>query len=157
MSSPITAINSSNLTITPENKCSFCTKSICCTYITQQIDTPKTKRDYSNLLWQVSHENVSIFKDEGAWNLLIDGKCTHLQPGRGCGIYDSRPQACRDYSNDYCEFDTPAEEGFELYFPTYDSLLKYCNKKFKNWDGKKKAKKPDKKSKKGKVKKAKEG
>jgi len=147
MNSTFTSRDTSNLTITPENKCSFCKKSICCTYITQQIDTPKTKRDYSNLLWQVSHEHVAIFKDGGEWNLLIEGNCAHLLPGGGCGIYDSRPQACRDYSNDYCEFDTPAEEGFKLYFPTYDSLLKHCYKKFKNWDGKQKTHKPDKKGK----------
>ena len=155
MNSTIIPINSSNLTITPENKCSFCTGSICCTYITQEIDTPKTKRDYSNLLWQVSHDHVSIFKDEGVWSLLIDGNCTHLLPGGGCGIYDSRPHACREHTNDYCEFDTPSEEGFELYFPTYDALLKHCKKKFKNWGGKKKAESPDKKSKKKKGKKVK--
>ena len=27
----------------------------------------------------------------------------------------------------------PAEDGFDLYFPDYDSLLRYCKKKFKRW------------------------
>ena len=36
---------------TPETKCSFCHNSKCCTYITQQIDTPRTKRDFDVLLW----------------------------------------------------------------------------------------------------------
>jgi len=131
--------------LTPENKCSFCKGSMCCTYITQEIDTPRKKRDYNHLLWQVSHEHVSIFKDEGGWHLLIEGKCTHLQPNGRCGIYESRPQTCRAHSNDYCEFDAPLTDGFELYFPTYDSLLTYCKKEFKNWDGKKSSNKKKKK------------
>jgi Fe-S-cluster containining protein len=134
--------------ITPENKCSFCKGSMCCTYITQEVDTPHTKKDYSHLLWQVSHEHVKIYKDKDSWNLLVEGRCAHLQPGGRCGIYESRPYTCRKHSNDYCEFDAPLADGFELYFPNYDSLLEYCKKKFKNWDGKKKAKKSDKKKKK---------
>ena len=125
------------ITITPENKCSFCKGSICCTYITQQIETPHSKIDYSNLLWQVSHEHVSVYKDDNSWFLLIEGKCAHLQPNGQCGIYESRPLACREHSNDYCEFDNPSPEGFRYYFSTYESLLEHCRKKFKNWDGKK--------------------
>ena len=133
--------------ITPENKCSFCTGSLCCTYITQEIEKPRTKLDFSNLLWQVSHENVALYKDDDGWSLLINGKCSHLQPNGQCGIYDTRPQACRDYSNDHCEFDSPSVESSKHYYPDYDSLLAYCRKKFKNWDGKD-AKKDKKKKKK---------
>jgi hypothetical protein len=133
--------------LTPENKCSFCNGSLCCTYITQQIDTPRSKSDYTHMLWQVSHEHIKIYKDEDGWTLLVEGKCMHLQPGGMCGIYETRPHICREHSNDYCEFDAPSEDGFDLYFPTYESLLKHCKKKFKNWDGKKKAKKAVKKSK----------
>ena len=65
--------------ITPENKCSFCTGSICCTYVTHHIDTPRSKDDFKHLLWQVSHDHVKLYKDEDGWTLLIDGKCQHLQ------------------------------------------------------------------------------
>jgi Fe-S-cluster containining protein len=119
--------------ITPENKCSFCTNSKCCTYITQEIDTPKSKYDFEHLLWQVSHENIAVYKDEDGWYLLVDSRCTHLQPDGGCGIYENRPEICREHDNDYCEFDAPAEDGFELYFPDYPTLLKYCKKRFKKW------------------------
>ena len=40
----------------------------------------------------------------------------------------------REYSNDYCEFDEPAEKGFDLFFDGYDALLKYVRKRFKTWD-----------------------
>ncbi|RMG54863.1 MAG: YkgJ family cysteine cluster protein [Gammaproteobacteria bacterium] len=121
--------------ITPENKCSFCKESKCCTYVTQQIDTPRSKDDFQTLLWQVSHEGVSAYKDEDGWFLLFDSRCSHLQPDGRCGIYEQRPWVCREHDNDYCEYDAPAEEGFDLYFPDYDSLLAYCRKRFKRWEG----------------------
>lgn len=123
----------SHIKLTAENKCSFCTNSKCCTYVTQTIDAPRSKEDFEYLLWQVSHQNVSVYKDEDGWCLLFDTKCQHLQPNGACGIYDVRPQICRDHSNDYCEFDAPAEDSFNLFFPNYDSLLKYCKKRYKRW------------------------
>lgn len=129
----VSDLKSSGIEITPENKCGYCTNSKCCTYVTQEIDKPKTKYDFEHLLWQVSHENVKAYKDEDGWFLLFEARCTHLQPDGACGIYESRPEVCREYSNDYCEFDTPAEDGFDLYFEDYASLLKYCKKRFKKW------------------------
>ena len=119
--------------ITPENKCSFCTRSICCTYVTHAIDTPRSKDDFEQLLWQVSHNHIKIYKDEDGWTLLVEGHCQHLQIDGGCGIYLTRPQICRDHTNDYCEYDAPSEDGFDLYFQNYDDLLKYCKKRFKTW------------------------
>ena len=115
-------------------KCSLCHKSICCTYVTEIIASPRSKEDFDNLLWQVSHEHVSIYKEGRDWYMLVEGRCSHLQADGGCGIYETRPQVCRDHSNDFCEFDQPAEEGFELFFRDYDSLLEYCRKRFKRWD-----------------------
>ena len=122
--------------VTSENKCSFCTGSICCTYVTQHLDTPRSKEDFRQLLWQVSHGNVKIYKDDDGWTLLIDGKCQLLKINGDCGIYEDRPEICREHTNDYCEFDSPSEEGFELYFENYFDLLKYCKKRFKSWDKK---------------------
>ena len=68
--------------------------------------------------------------------LLINNACRHLQPGGQCGIYENRPQICREHSNDDCEFEGPSgAEDFELFFPDYEALLAYCRKRFKNWDG----------------------
>lgn len=119
--------------ITPENKCGLCTSTICCTYVTQQIDTPRSKKEFEYLLWQVSHKHVEIYQDDDGWYLLIQGACSHIQDDGACGIYEHRPQICRDHTNDYCEFDSPSEEGFDLYFRNYDELLKYCKKRFKHW------------------------
>ncbi|MBT5232170.1 MAG: YkgJ family cysteine cluster protein [Methylococcales bacterium] len=123
----------SDVKITTENKCSFCKPAICCSYITQEIETPRSKIDFENLLWQVSHDHISIYQEEDGWYLLISGQCQHLLKDGGCGIYETRPNACRDYSNEFCEFDEPAEESFNLLFENYDSLLTYCQNRFKSW------------------------
>ncbi|MEJ2508755.1 MAG: hypothetical protein P8009_04615 [Gammaproteobacteria bacterium] len=52
--------------ITSENKCSFCPGTICCTYITQAIDTPRSREDFDHLLWQLAHRNMQAYKDEDA-------------------------------------------------------------------------------------------
>ena len=121
------------ITITAENKCGFCTNSKCCTYITQEIETPRRKYDFEHLLWQVSHETVKVYKDQDGWYLLVETRCSHLRCDGRCGIYQQRPQVCRDHSNDYCEFDAPAEDGFDYYFEDYYSLLAFCKKRFKKW------------------------
>lgn len=117
----------------PESKCNRCTNSKCCTYITQAIDAPRSKLDFDHLLWQISHAGVQVYKEKAGWYLLIQTGCNHLLPGGGCAIYKTRPQVCREYSNDFCEFDAPAEEGFELLFGDYAALLAYCKKRFKRW------------------------
>jgi uncharacterized protein len=119
---------------TTETKCSFCTGTKCCQYITQQIDTPRKKSEFQVMLWQVSHKFVEFYKDSDGWFLMVITPCEHLDEQGGCGIYDSRPEICRDHSNDYCEYDSPAEEGFEYYFRNYEELLAYCRKRFKKWD-----------------------
>ncbi len=120
--------------ITPENKCRLCAGSKCCTYITQPLDTPRSKADFQLLLWQLSHAGIEIYKDDGQWHLLVNTPCTHLQSDGRCAIYEQRPSICREYDNEWCEYDAPAEEGFELHFRSYQELLKYCQKRFKHWD-----------------------
>lgn len=114
-------------------KCDLCTNSTCCTYVTQQIDTPKSKYDFEILLWQVSHKGVGAYKDEDGWFVMYDAPCTHIEMDGRCGIYEDRPTICRTHKNEFCEYDAPAEDGFELYFPDYSSLLAYCEKRFKRW------------------------
>ncbi len=118
-------------TMTPETKCSYCVGSKCCSYITQKVDAPRSHDDFDHLLWQVSHRGVSVYKDSDGWYLLFETRCEHLLADNRCGIYDTRPQVCRDYSNDYCEFDEPAERHFKLLFTDYESLLRYREQRFR--------------------------
>lgn len=116
-----------------DQKCSRCTQSICCNSINQKIPTPRSKEDFDHLLWQISHENINIFKDADGWFLHIATPCSHLQPGGVCGIYDSRPWVCREYDNDFCELDESIPEGSERFFTSYEQLEDYCRKRFKKW------------------------
>ena len=97
--------------MTPENKCSFCSGTKCCIYVTQEMETPRSMSDFDHMLWQLAHQDM-----------------------QGCNIYETRPQICRDYSNDFCEYDEPADIHFEYYFKTYQELDDYCRKRFKRWD-----------------------
>jgi Fe-S-cluster containining protein len=76
---------------------------------------------------------VQAFKDEEGWYLRIMSRCTHLKPNGYCGIYDKRPQICRDHSNDWCEYDIDVRDEYELFFDSYESLDAYCRKRFKKW------------------------
>ena len=116
------------------NKCDRCIESKCCQYVTQCIDKPTTIQDFDLLMWQVSHRNVHLFKDEDGWFLLFVSTCEHLQDNGHCGIYETRPLICRDHDNSYCEFDVSIKEGSEYYFETDKELDKYCRKRFKGWD-----------------------
>lgn len=122
-----------DIPIETTSKCDLCTNSKCCTYVTQQIDTPRSKYDFEVLLWQVSHKKVKVYKDSDGWFVLFEADCTHLELDGRCGIYHDRPAICRTHENDYCEYDAPAEDGFDLYFPNYQTLLSYCEKRFKKW------------------------
>jgi len=130
--SPVKSIKS--VVSTAVDKCSRCPGDKCCNYITQSIDTPRSIADFDHLIWQLAHKNVQAYKDEDGWFLLLMSLCQFLQDDGRCGIYATRPQLCRDYSNDYCEFDEPAEKSFEFYFRSYKELDAYCRKRFKRWD-----------------------
>lgn len=125
---------SQKIEITSENKCSFCVGTKCCVYITQEMETPRSIADFDHMMWQLAHQDIEIYKDEDGWFLIAMNKCQFLQKNGGCGIYETRPQICRDYSNDFCEFDEPADIHFEYYFKTYQELDDYCRKRFKKWD-----------------------
>lgn len=120
--------------ISSENKCQHCVGAKCCTYITQQFETPRSKEDFDYLLWQVSHEGVQAFKDPEGWFLRIMSHCSHLLPTGACDIYEIRPQICRDHSNDWCEYDINVRDEYDLFFDDHESLDNYCRKRFKKWD-----------------------
>ena len=66
--------------------------------------------------------------------VVINNPCSHLLKDGRCGIYDDRPTICREYTNDFCEFDQPSEKGFDLYFEGYAASLKYVKGRFKTWN-----------------------
>jgi Fe-S-cluster containining protein len=46
-----------------------------------------------------------------------------LLPNNRCGIYETRPQICRDYTTDNCEYDD--DWVYERYFETAEQVEEY--------------------------------
>ena len=94
-----------------------CTKQCgarCCKYYSLQIETPKNDGDWDDVRWYLMHEHTNVYKYGGAWYLLVNARCRHLQPNNLCGIYDRRPKTCADYDPSDCEFtgEVPYQEYF---------------------------------------------
>ena len=121
--------------------CHLCNAS-CCRYFALQIDKPRSKQDFDHIRWYLMHEGIAVWVDEGDWYLEVRTVCRHLQPDHTCGIYETRPQICRDYGlpgEDVCEFFTQDLE--------YDLMFE-SDAQFDTWLEKRKAKKKKKKKKK---------
>lgn len=88
--------------------CHLCTAS-CCRYFALQLDKPRTKQDHDHIRWYLMHEGIVVWVQDGDWYLEVRTACRHLLPDNRCGIYDDRPQICRDYGlpgADPCEYFT---------------------------------------------------
>lgn len=57
-----------------------------------------------------------VLLDDGTILPFIDNRCPHLDAAGRCGIYDTRPQGCRD-------FDCSREPGFRRTNPHVAALL----------------------------------
>lgn len=106
-----------------EIPCDHCTAK-CCRYFALPIDTPKTWEDFDHLRWYSLHVRISFFVEDGTWYLMVHADCKHIQSDQMCGIYEDRPQICRTYSADDCEFDDDAT--YEKFFETPEQVWEYA-------------------------------
>ena len=107
-----------------ETLCDHCTAK-CCRYFAFPIDEPKIREDFDHLRWYMLHGRVAVFVEDETWYLLVYADCKHLLPDHRCGIYETRPQICRDYSTDNCEFE---DDGlYDLYFETPEQIREYAD------------------------------
>jgi len=90
-----------------EALCDYCVGK-CCRYFALPFDAPTTHADFEYIRWY----------------LLVHTKCKHLLDDNRCGIYDRRPQICREYSTDDCEFDD--DFAYERYFETPEQIHEYA-------------------------------
>ncbi len=106
-----------------ENLCAYCTAR-CCRYFALPIDTPESRRDLDFIRWYLLHDRASIFVEDDTWYLLVHTVCKHLRPDHRCGIYDTRPQICREYTTRNCEY----EDGwtYDHYFETPEQVEEYA-------------------------------
>ncbi|MEL7497503.1 MAG: YkgJ family cysteine cluster protein [Planctomycetota bacterium] len=107
--------------------CNYCTAK-CCRYFSLSIDRPKTAKDFDYLRWYLLHEHATIFTEDDDWYLLVHTTCKHLQDDHRCGIYDTRPQICRDYTTKQCEYED--SYTFDRYFETPEQIEEYAAARF---------------------------
>lgn len=103
--------------------CDHCTAK-CCRYFALPIDNPEDSKDFDFIRWYLLHERASVFVDEGTWYLLVHTTCRHLRDDNLCGIYETRPQICRDYTTDACEYDD--DWVYDQYFETPEQVAEYA-------------------------------
>lgn len=103
--------------------CQYCTAK-CCRYFALPIDTPETREDFDHIRWFMLHGSVTVFVEDEAWYLCVHADCKHILPDNRCGIYEDRPNICRTYTTDSCEYDDDAV--YDKYFETPEQLWEYA-------------------------------
>ena len=106
-----------------ENLCDFCTAK-CCRYFALPIEVPTEWRDFEYIRWYLLHGYASVFTEDGDWYLMVHTACKHIQPDNRCGIYETRPQICRDYKTDNCEYED--DWTYEQYFESPEQVYEYA-------------------------------
>ena len=109
------------------NLCEYCTAK-CCHYFALPIDVPSERQDFDFIRWYLLHDRATAFVEDGDWYLLVHTVCKHLQPDHRCGIYETRPQICRDYTTDNCEYED--DWTYDQYFETPEQLQEYVEARF---------------------------
>ncbi|OGJ89272.1 MAG: hypothetical protein A2268_10320 [Candidatus Raymondbacteria bacterium RifOxyA12_full_50_37] len=62
-----------------------------------------TSEDWDRIRWLILHKNTQVYEDhEGDWFIDFFTDCVHLRSDQRCGIYDNRPDICKEYANDEC-------------------------------------------------------
>jgi Fe-S-cluster containining protein len=104
------------------NLCEHCTAK-CCHYFALSIETPRNAKDFDYIRWYLLHDRATVFVEDEDWYLLVHTTCKHLQNDHRCGIYETRPQICRDYTTDSCEYED--DWTYDQYFETPEQVAEY--------------------------------
>ncbi len=104
--------------------CDHCTAK-CCRYFALAIDEPTERNDFEIIRWYMLHGDVAVFTEDDTWYLLVYNVCRHLQDDNRCGIYHTRPQICRDYTTDNCEYED--SWVYDRYLETPEQVVEYMD------------------------------
>ena len=110
-------------TVPPETVlCEFCTAK-CCRYFALPLETPTTREEFEFIRWFLLHDHATVFTEDGDWYVCVHTVCKHLQDDHRCGIYETRPQICRDYTTKECEYED--DWVYDQYFETAEQVVEY--------------------------------
>ena len=104
--------------------CSYCTAK-CCRYFALPLETPTTREEFEFIRWFLLHDNATVFTEEGDWYVCVHTVCKHLQPDQRCGIYETRPLICREYTTKDCEYED--DWVYDQYFETAEQVVEYMD------------------------------
>ena len=102
--------------------CEYCTAK-CCRYFALPIETPETFEDFEFIRWFLLHDRATVFQEDDDWYLLVHTMCEHLQADNRCGIYETRPQICRDYTTKNCEYED--DWTYDFYLETAEQVAEF--------------------------------
>jgi Fe-S-cluster containining protein len=105
------------------DKCS----ALCCRYFVLEIDKPRTRGQFDDVRWYLVHENTFVFIENRKWYLGVYARCKHLQEDNRCGIYETRPNICRKYSTESCDYHG-GDYGWEKLFSSAEQLGEYAER-----------------------------
>ena len=103
--------------------CSYC-RAKCCGYFALPIDTPEDWDDFEFIRWYLLHERATIFTEDDCWYLLVHNGCKRLRDDKLCGIYETRPEICRDYTTKNCEYEDAWV--YDHYWETPEQVEEYA-------------------------------
>jgi Fe-S-cluster containining protein len=104
------------------DKCS----ALCCRYFVLEIDKPLTRGQFDDVRWYLVHENTFVFIEKRKWYLGVYARCKHLQEDNRCGIYEKRPNICRKYSTESCDYHG-GEYDWDKLFTSAEQLEQYAD------------------------------
>jgi len=79
----------------------------CCTYVAVGVNTPRTPRYATDILWYLYH-GVGVHLDvDGEWSVMFEARCHNLGANLACEVYPKRPHICREFDNTGCEVNAP--------------------------------------------------
>ena len=110
----------------PKDKvlCEYCTAK-CCRYFALPLETPTTREEFEYIRWFLLHEHATVFTEDGDWYVCVHTVCKHLQDDHRCGIYETRPQICREYTTKECEYED--DWVYDQYFETCEQVEEYMD------------------------------
>lgn len=105
----------------------------CCRYVSVEIDPPKAKWQYDQVYWMLLHEAVSVYEEmEGGWFVEFRTRCRALSEHNLCSTYETRPNLCREYSNESCGV-WNKERLYRVRFDDAASFAHWLDTKKVNW------------------------
>jgi Fe-S-cluster containining protein len=119
-----------------QSKCGGCI-ALCCRYFALEIDRPQHPKDFDDLRWYLLHDRTAIFTEGRSWFVQIFNKCSWLGDDGRCLGYEQRPSICREYENDWCDYDETRggdkEHDPDLTFHTVAELEAYRDRWVARW------------------------